>query len=167
MIFLGRLAYPKNPERLIEIMRIIKRNKENISLAIVGDGVERKNIENLAHKYELEDNITFYGFQKNPYPILKNAKILIMTSIYEGTPMAALEAQALDKPIIATPVDGLKKIITNDYNGILSDNNEVLANKILEILNNNDNFTNNVKKAFFKTNDINNYINTLDELYNY
>lgn len=134
LIFLGRLAYPKNPERAIDIIKILKEKKKNISLAIVGDGTERRKIENMVKEYKLEKNITFYGFQQNPYPILKKSKIMIMTSIYEGTPMCALEAQALGKPIIATPVDGLKKIVKNNINGYLSDDNNELAEKIIYFL---------------------------------
>ena len=131
LIFLGRLAYPKNPERLIEIVKLLKKEKKNISLAIVGDGVERNKLEKLVDNYKLSDNVTFFGFRNNPFPILKKSKILIMTSIYEGTPMVALEAQALGKPIVATPVDGLKRIVFTNENGFLYDDNEKLAKCIL------------------------------------
>lgn len=160
LIFLGRLAYPKNPERLIDIMKILKGKKNDITLAIVGDGSDRAKIEQLVHDFGLNDNITFYGYKQNPYPILKNSKILVMTSIYEGTPMCALEAQALGKYIIATPVDGLKKIVINDDNGFLSNDNEELANKIIEFL----------KKKKLNVNNINSnlekYLIAIDDIYN-
>ena len=50
--------------------------------------------------------------------------------------MVALEAQALGKPIISTPVDGMKKIIKNDYNGYLSENNVDLYNEIITVIKN-------------------------------
>ena len=134
LIFLGRLAYPKNPERLIEIINIVKNKKKDITLAIVGDGVDRIKIENMVKELSLEKNVTFYAFQKNPYPFLKKSKILLLTSLYEGTPMCALEAQSLGKPIIATPVDGLKKLIINDVNGYLTDDNNLFSQKIIEFL---------------------------------
>lgn len=168
LIYIGRLAYPKNPERLIEIMRLLKEKNENINMAIVGDGVDRPKIEELINKYKLNNNITLYGFQKNPYPILKNSKILIMTSIYEGTPMIALEAQALGKPIVATPVDGLKKIIINEENGYLSDDNNDIAQKIIQFLNNQDEYNKLAKDSFniFKTkNNIKKYFEKIKIIY--
>ena len=130
LIFLGRLGYPKNPERLIDVIELVKQKKNDIRVAIVGDGPDRNLVEEKIKEKKLNKNIKLFGFQSNPYPILRNSKILIMTSIYEGTPMCALEAQALGKPIVATPVDGLKKIIKNDYNGYLSNNNNELSHKI-------------------------------------
>lgn len=136
LIFLGRIGYPKNPIRLVEIIEMLKMKMSDIRVAIVGDGPEKDKIENLIKHKNLMSNVKLYGFQSNPYPILNNSKILIMTSIYEGTPMCALEAQALGKIIVATPVDGLKKIVFNDYNGYLSDDNHILCEKIYSILNN-------------------------------
>ncbi|WP_051551167.1 glycosyltransferase [Kandleria vitulina] len=160
LIFLGRLAYPKNPERLIDIMKILKEKKNDITLAIVGDGSDRAKIEQLVRDFGLNDNITFYGYKQNPYPILKNSKILVMTSIYEGTPMCALEAQALGKYIIATPVDGLKKIVINDDNGFLSNDNEELANKIIEFLKKKQLNVNNIDSNLEK------YLIAIDDIYN-
>lgn len=169
LIYLGRLAYPKNPQRLIEIMKLLKMKKNDISLAIVGDGVDRSEVEELIKTYDLEDNITMYGFQTNPYPILKNSKVMVMTSIYEGTPMCALEAQALSKPIVATSVDGLKKIVKNEKNGYLSDKDNELADKILEILNYNEkklkSVNNDVIMSFKKMNNIERYKSNIKNVY--
>ena len=168
LIYLGRLAYPKNPERLIEIIKELKKVKNDIKVAIVGDGADRVKVQESIHKYGLEKNIKMYGFKTNPYPILKNSKILIMTSIYEGTPMCALEAQALKKPIVATPVDGLKHIIINDKNGFLSDNNTELCDKILKLLNDNtlmQNMAKNVASEFIRYNNLNNYCKIIEECY--
>lgn len=168
MIFLGRLAYPKNPERLIEIMKLLKTEKKDIKLAIVGDGIEKDKITNLMNKYKLKNNIKIYGYQNNPYPILSKSKILIMTSIYEGTPMCALEAQCLGKPVIATPVDGLKGIITNDENGYLVNSNKQYVEKIIYLLNDEKKYQKMSKKAsecFDEYNDLKKYINQIKKLY--
>lgn len=168
LIFLGRLTTQKNPERLIEIVKLLKTKKENISVAVVGDGEKRTIIENLVKENNLTENITLYGFQNNPYPILKASKMLIMTSDWEGTPMVALEAQALNKPIISTPVDGMKKVILNDYNGFLSGDNEELVDKILFFLKNENyqQFVKNVEEHFKKINDSKSYFERIKKIYN-
>ena len=169
LIFLGRLGYPKNPERLIDVIELVKQKKNDIRVAIVGDGPDRNLVEEKIKEKKLNKNIKLFGFQSNPYPILRNSKILIMTSIYEGTPMCALEAQALGKPIVATPVDGLKKIIKNDYNGYLSDDNNLLVTSIISLLNNDLKYKNNLVNSLNKANKLNNikiYKNTIIDIYN-
>ena len=52
---------------------------------------------------------------------------MIMTSLWEGTPMCALEALAMGIPIVSTPVDGLCDLIENGKNGFLSDSDDELA----------------------------------------
>ena len=168
LIFLGRLEYPKNPQRLIQIIYGVKKIKYNVKLAIVGDGEDRTLIEELIKKYKLENNIKLYGFKDNPYPILNNSKLLIMTSIYEGTPMCALEAQSLGKPIVATPVDGLKKIVKNNYNGFLSDSDDKLISNIVKIVSDEkqwEKLSKNTKEYFKKYNDINKYVEIIKKEY--
>lgn len=164
-IFLGRLSSQKNPERFIEICKLIKAKKHNFKAAIVGDGNKKTIIEEQIKMYNLSDNIKLYGFVSNPYPILLNSKILVMTSNWEGTPMVALEALALAKPIVSTPVDGLKKIIKNDENGFLSENNTELVKKIIEYIDNYEMVANNVKISFKKINNAENYFKQIERMY--
>ena len=112
-------------------------------------------------------NVTFFGFLSNPYPILKKSKVLIMTSLYEGTPMCALEAQCFGKPIVATPVDGLLDIVENGYNGFLSNIDEELADNILLILNkkNYNYYSKNSISRFKEINSIENYLKTIKDIY--
>ena len=163
LIYLGRLGYPKNPRRLLKIISMLKQKKNDISVAIVGDGPEREYMENYISDNNLDNNIKMFGYKSNPYPILSKSKILIMTSIYEGTPMCALEAQALGKPIVATPVDGLKKIVIDGYNGFLTNDDDDFVDKILLALDNN--YSDNVIKLFDDNNNINNYISKIEDIY--
>jgi len=167
LIFIGRLSEQKDPERLIEIIRLLKEKKENIKLAILGEGEKRLLIEDKIFKSSLQDNIDLYGFINNPFPILKNSKLLIITSRWEGTPMVAIEAQALNKPIISTPVDGMKKIIKNDFNGFISDNNNEIAYKILQYLDDSqyEILARNVKNNFVYINNSDEYFKKLKKIY--
>ena len=134
VIFLGRLTYPKNPLRIIEVVKLLKTKKSDINVALVGMGELYEDVKEKIKQYDLEENIKMYGFVSNPYKILNSSKIMIMTSIYEGTPMCALEAIALGKPIISTPTDGLVDLIKNGENGYLSNENSEIAEKIYEVL---------------------------------
>lgn len=168
IIYLGRIGYPKNVERLIDIIKIIVTYNEKLKVAIVGNGPDFEKIKGKIKALKLQNNITLFGYLTNPYPILKNSKVLTMTSIYEGTPMCVLEAMSLGKPVISTPIDGLNDIIMNDYNGYLTDDNYDYANKVLEIINNNSKYkiiSKNSQLFFEKYNNIKVYIDKLNLIY--
>lgn len=168
IIFLGRLTYQKNPERFINIIENVKKEINNVKVAIVGDGDLREKIESLIKEKNLSENIKMYGFVSNPYKLLSQSKALIMTSRSEGTPMVALEAMSVGLPIISTPVDGLKEIVINDENGFLSDSNEELANAIIKLLQNKNYMSEmikNAKEKFEEINDLENYKKCLEKVY--
>ena len=134
VIFLGRLTYQKNPERLLKVFSILAKKLPEVKIAIVGTGELENEVEALAKEYDLEKNIDFLGFCENPLKILQDSKAMIMTSRWEGTPMCALEAQALGVPIVSTPTDGLKDLIKHGETGFLSDDDEKLAEYLLSII---------------------------------
>lgn len=68
--------------------------------------------------------LIFGGFRKNPYKILKNSQVMIMTSRWEGLGMCALEAMALGVPVVSTPTGGLCEIIEDGKNGFLRRSNK-------------------------------------------
>lgn len=93
---------------------------KKIHLTIVGDGPYRKFLEKLALENDCERMITFEG-QKEKDELLffyQNADIFILPSKKEGMPNVVLEAMASGLPIIMTPCEGSKELITN--NGIIS-----------------------------------------------
>lgn len=134
LVFLGRLQYPKNPQRFVEIVRLLKEKYAEVRCAMIGDGDLRGAVRCLIIDKGLEDNITMLGYQSNPLPVLRASKALVMTSDWEGTPMSALEALGLGVPVVSTPVDGLLDIVRNDYNGFLSDSDHVLVDVLYKIL---------------------------------
>ncbi len=168
LIYLGRLNYQKNPERLISLIEKTTKVKKDLKVAIIGDGDLRCTVEDLVKEKKLENNVTVFGFMNNPYKILACSKIMIMTSRYEGTPMCALEAMAFGKPIISTITDGLKDIIDNDKTGFLSNDDEKLSDKIIEVLSNKNKYNEwckCVKKKNDVINNIENYCVEMRKIY--
>ena len=135
IIYLGRLTYPKNPQRLIKVLEMVIRQKPATKIAIVGTGELEEDTKRLARELQIYKNIDFLGFVSNPLKILHDSKVMVMTSRWEGTPMCVLEAMALGVPIVSTPVDGLKDLIENEKNAFLCDLDINLAEKILSIIN--------------------------------
>lgn len=134
VVFVGRLTYPKNPERLMKVLNKVLNKKRGVKVAIIGDGELRDVTKQLCDRYELNRNIDFLGFIENPLAYMKQAKVLVMVSRWEGTPMCVLEALSLGTPVVSTPTDGIKQVITDGENGYLSDDDDVLADKIISIV---------------------------------
>ena len=121
VVYLGRLTYQKNPQRLIEVIGKVVEKRPETKVAIIGTGDMEEEVRQLALDKDLLNNVTFLGFQSNPAKILNDSKVMVMTSRWEGTPMCALESLAMGVPIVSTPTDGLKDLIQDGVNGFLSD----------------------------------------------
>ena len=168
IIYLGRLTYPKNPQRLIKVLAAVIKRKPETKIAVVGTGELEKETKQLAKALKIDKNIDFLGFTSNPLKILHDSKVMVMTSRWEGTPMCALEAMALGVPIVSTPVDGLKKLIKNGKNGFLCDLDNDLVDKILLIVNDKNLrlvFRNETEKRAIKFNCIEEYKKKLIKYY--
>lgn len=151
IVYVGRLTSQKNPQRLVKVLAGVAQKCPTIKAAIIGTGeLEAETIKAIAEHHATEF-IDMLGYSTNPYGVMKQAKVLIMTSRWEGLPMCALEAMALGVPIVSTPTDGLKEIVEDDKTGYLSDDDAVLVDSCCGILREPDRYlrlrTNTLKKA--------------------
>lgn len=169
IIYLGRLSYPKDPIRLLNVFVEVVKRIPDVKIAVVGEGdMKEQFVRNISEK-NLGRNIDFMGYKDNPYKVLSCSKVMIMTSLWEGLPMCALEAMSLGVPLVSTPVGGLKEIIVNEENGILSNENNVLADSICKIISNPDYrqyISNNAKMRMKQLMDINKFRDTIEQVYN-
>lgn len=100
LVHVGRFAQLKRHDILIKAFSKIKN--KSLLLVLVGEGKEKKNIVNLISELDLYDRVIFAGFQSNPYPIIKNARLLLLTSDNEGLPTVLIEALVLGVKVIST-----------------------------------------------------------------
>jgi glycosyltransferase involved in cell wall biosynthesis len=120
----GRLIKQKGFDVLIKSFELIVKENSKYHLHIIGEDVigELLKLKALVKSLELENNITFHGFQKNPYNFYKNADIYVLSSRWEGLPNTVLENLYLNKPIIATRcIPFMNELIINGVNGWLVD----------------------------------------------
>ena len=75
----------------VEIVKKLVSKIPQLKVAIVGDGELRKQVEQKILDLNLTENITLWGFQKNPYGLVKNTKVVCMPSVWEGFGLAAVE----------------------------------------------------------------------------
>lgn len=125
VVFVGRLVAQKNPQRFVRIINEVAKAVPGIRAAMIGSGDE---------EFDESPHIERLGFISNPYKLMENARVMLITSDWEGLPMTALEAMALGVPIVSTPVDGLKDIIEDGVNGFLSEDEAELAERVKLIM---------------------------------
>ena len=131
-LFVGRLD--DDAKKIGRAIRLTKKIKE-IEFWMVGDGPDRKIYEEMIKKEKLEDRVKLIGRKKNPYPYMKQADYILLTSDYEGFPVIYLEAITLQKPIITTiDVSDDKINMGKDYAWIVSKEEKKMVKQVQEIL---------------------------------
>ena len=122
----GRLSNQKGFERLLLIWsEFIKTNPEWI-LNIAGDGDEFKNLLNLCKLYSICDSVNLLGKVDQLDKLYQTSDLFLMTSHYEGLPMALLEAKSWSLPCIAFDCPtGPKEIIEDNVDGFLIENGDL------------------------------------------
>ena len=160
LIYVGRLTYQKDPQRLMRLCARLKESKPDVKLAVVGTGELEEETKALCGELGIQENVQFLGFQSNPIKMIADSKVLVLTSRWEGTPMCALEAMALGTPVVSTPSDGMMDLIDNGVHGYLHETDEDLAQSLLKILFDGDHrkmLSENAKAKFDKINDEESY----------
>ena len=164
LLTVARLAKGKGIDLAIDTTRKLIDNGYKIKWFIVGDGEERKNLENKVKENNIEKNFILLGSRKNPYPYFKNCDIYIQTSEFEGACTATIEAKILEKPIITTNTSGVNKNFINEKNSLIVnyDSSEIY-NSIVKMLNPDlrQKFVDDIIKDGFKQN--NNFLKILDK----
>ena len=115
----GRLAKQKSHYSLLNAMKILNDMNIKVKCIIIGDGYLRNKLEKEKSKLGLNANVFFLGFREDVLNLITLMDVFIMTSLKEGFPMALLEAMALKKPIISTPVGDVEKLLQHGENGLV------------------------------------------------
>jgi glycosyltransferase involved in cell wall biosynthesis len=93
------------------LIRAISLLPKDYHLTLVGDGPERKSCEELVNTLCIADRVTFAGVRIDIPQLLADADVAVISSHYEGMPLACIEAMAAGKPLIASDVDGIHEVV--------------------------------------------------------
>ena len=102
---MGRLKGLKNLDHLIQVVSLLKKKGDSMTLQIIGDGPERKGLEALVKELDITENVVFHGEIESDieaYSWMKTARIFVHPSTKEGGgSITVLEANASGLPVIA------------------------------------------------------------------
>jgi glycosyltransferase involved in cell wall biosynthesis len=115
LIAAGRLSAEKGFDLLIESIALL--NDPRIHLTLLGEGQKANELKQQAEERAVATQISFAGFQPNPYAWFAHADAFVLSSRYEGFPNVVLEALACGTPVIATPAPGGTREILMDKEG--------------------------------------------------
>ncbi len=164
VIFVGRLDDNKNPIRAIEIFEEVLKKKRDAKLYFLGFGNLKDEVEATIREKQLEDSIILLGYHDNPFPIIKQAKVMLMVSKSEGYSLAVSEAISLGVPVVSTRVGAADRQISSDRNGMVIDSNAEAVEALCEYLSRESN--DDIKAAMYEDENVKfeDYINSIEEL---
>ncbi len=121
LVAVGRLTEQKNYPLLLSAFEEIAADYPDWILKIYGDGHLRETMEARIREKGLEDRILLCGQRKDLHACIRNSRIFVMTSDFEGMPNALMEAMALGLCCISAdcPVGGPRELIRDGQNGAL------------------------------------------------
>lgn len=118
----GTVAVFRVQKRIDEWLRVARRVAEANPAArfvLVGDGPLRSDIEGWIQEAGLSDVVILPGLQENVGEWLACMDVFLTTSVFEGLPLALLEAMVSRTPVVATAVGGVAEVVRHGDNGYL------------------------------------------------
>lgn len=137
LVSVGRLAPQKDFKNIIQALALVKHVFPRVCLFILGDGEERKELEDRVKQLQLTDNVVFLGWKARMREYLKRADMYILSSHFEGFSYSLLEAMQLAIPVISTDTPyGPSEILGKGRYGLLVKpaNADLLAEAILSVM---------------------------------
>lgn len=159
IVNVGKFKQQKRHDILIQAYA---QSKVNEKLVLVGTGELLEPSRKLVKDLGIEDKVIFTGFKKNPYPYIKHAKLMVVSSDFEGFSIAILEALALGIPIISTDCPSGPSEVLEQQQLVPVRNIDEMAIKIKLATLDPSLFKVNLHQKFFIPQTVDNYLNLIN-----
>lgn len=124
VVTVGRLTPQKKMDRVIRLASRMKQEQIRVRFQIIGDGELKNELLLLRNELDVEDIVEFKGFVKNPFPYIKSADLMFVSSGFEGFGLVVCEAMCLGVPVVSTKTAGPTEIIDENKFGLLCDHDD-------------------------------------------
>lgn len=139
ILSVGRLTPQKNYPLALQAAKILMSKGIDFNWFIIGEGNLRLELEKLAKELSVDGVVHFIGIKENPYPYMKKADIIAMSSSFEGKSIVIDEAKILCKPIVTVNYPSVRDNIEDHKTGIITDMTpESFAEGIINLYNDTD-----------------------------
>jgi glycosyltransferase involved in cell wall biosynthesis len=118
----GTVAVFRTQKRLDQWLvaaRLLAERHPGVRFLLVGDGPLRGELEAIARRAGLAERVVFAGLQQDVRPYYAALDVFLLSSEFEGLPLALLEAMAGGLPVVATAVGGVPEAIESGTHGLL------------------------------------------------
>lgn len=119
-VSVGRLHCHKSHETTIEAVARERRRGVNVTAVLVGEGAQRAELESLARTHGVSGAVLFPGPQRPVVPWMQAADVFVLPSVWEGQPLALLQAAACGVPVLASNIEGNTAVLGRDYPGLFA-----------------------------------------------
>jgi len=138
LLYVGRFVPLKNLPMLIEAFATVRKRCPEAALVMVGEGALHGQIQQQVGRLGLSEDVTFLGHQpQSRLPGLYAAsEVVLLSSSFDNSPNCVLEANACERPVVATRVGGVPRYVTDGENGLLAEPGDAdgFAEAILRLL---------------------------------
>lgn len=124
----------KEAKRHDILLKAYAQTNQSIPLLLLGQGKLKIEIETLVTELKLENKVIFLGFQENPFPYIKHAKFMVLTSKWEGFALVIAEALALGTAVISTDCPSGPSELLPQNNLMPIDNVDAIATKLSQAM---------------------------------
>lgn len=132
----GRLSKEKGQGIALKVMKILSGSVPNAHLLLVGQGADRTALEETAQRLEIADKVRFTGFAEDVRTMMSACDLVVVPSLKEGFGLTALESMALQRPVVASAIGGLREIVADGETGFLvtPGDAELFAQRIRQLI---------------------------------
>jgi glycosyltransferase involved in cell wall biosynthesis len=116
----GRLTAIKGQDVLIRAFTELSETRDDIFLVLLGEGERRAELEELAIHLKVSENIRFLGWRPDVPEVIATFDIFCLPSLNEGMGKVIVEAMAMGLPVVASDIGGIKDLVQNGENGLLT-----------------------------------------------
>lgn len=132
----GRLVPAKAQHLLIEAAHRVVQQFANVEFIVVGPGQREQELRRLASDLGIADRVTLTGARHDIPAILSRTDVFVLSSMWEGLPLSAIEAMAAARPVVLTDVGGCRELVEDGSCGLIvpPGRSEAIADAVLSLL---------------------------------
>ncbi len=140
VLHVGRFCGAKNHVGVLAVFARVLQRLPHARLLLVGDGPLRSEVEREAVRRGIDGSTRFLGWRDDVSSLMQCSDVMLFPSLYEGLPVAVLEAGAAGLPVVASDIPCIGEIIEHGKNGYLHDREDIegMAGSTVRILSDRD-----------------------------